>query len=147
MKWRAEQLKSEIGVRNVKVRRALKDYFNCDRNPLSLVMYDGKHVGFFAVVDHIDDGFAFARSIPAQQFRGLDVFEGKPLPEIVVFVYPENTLVPKQEQAFVKLLIERYPATTHIIVITTSALILTDAVECEQILRLPPESEEPSGAG
>lgn len=125
--------------------RALKDFYNCDRNPLSQVMYGDRHVGFFAVVDHIDDGTAFADDIPAPQFSGLDVIEGKPLPARVVFVYPEHTLVPKQEHIFVKQLVERYPGVTHIIIITTSALILTDAVECEQILRLPPAQR--SGPG
>ena len=100
----------------------LSDYFNCDKDPLSLVMYDGKHVGFFAVVDHIDDGVTFAADIPAQQCRGLDVFEGKPLPEFVVFLYPEHSLVPKQEQRFVHQLIERYPDVKRIIIITTASV-------------------------
>lgn len=119
----------------VPASRALEDYYNCDRNPLSSVLYRGKHVGFFAVVDHIDDGFIFARGIPAQQIRGLAVFEGKPLPARVVFVYPEHTLVPRQEQRFVNQLIEYHPEVTHTIIITTSALILTDAIESERILR------------
>jgi hypothetical protein len=117
--------------------RSLKDYFNCDQDPLSEAMYDGKQVGFFAVVDHIDDGFAFARDIPASQHRGLDVFERKPLPEFVVFVYPEHSLTPRQQQTFVKQLIEGYPDVKRIIIITTSAVILTDAFACERLVRLP----------
>jgi hypothetical protein len=119
--------------------RPLKDYFNCAQNPLSEAMYNGKEVGFFAVIDHIDDGYAFARDIPAPQFRGLDVFERKPLPGFVVFVYPEHTLVPRQEQMFVHQLIEQYPGVKRIIIITTSAVILTDALTCERLVRSSPE--------
>jgi len=127
--------------------RPLKDYFNCARNPLSGVLYNGKEVGFFAVVDHIDDGYAFARDIPAPQFRGLDVFEKKPLPEFVVFVYPEHTLVPKQIQQFVHRLIEDYPNVKRIIIITTSAVILTDAITCERLVRPSPEQVQHEGQG
>lgn len=117
-----------MGVRN------LKEYFNCDSDPLSVGIYQGKHVGFFAVVDHINDGYAFAETLPLQRARGLDVFEGKPLPASVLFVYPEHTLVPRQQQQFVHRLITRYPEVGQIIILTTSAVILSDAVTCE-ILR------------
>ena len=127
--------------------RVLSDYFNCDKDPLSLAMYDGKHVGFFAVVDHIDDGITFAADIPARQCRGLDVFEGKPLPEFVVFLYPEHSLVPKQEQRFVHQLIEQYPDVKRIIIITTSSIILTDAVAYERLLRQPPLRTELGDGG
>ena len=125
--------------------RPLKDYFNCGHDPLSEAMYNGKEVGFFAVVDHIEDGYAFARDIPAPQFKGLDVFEGKPLPEFVIFVYPEHSLVPKQEQQFVNRLIEGYPDVKRIIIITTSAVILTDAISCERLVRPTADKERQPG--
>ena len=61
--------------------KKLKDYFNCDRDPLSAAMYDGKHMGFFAVVDDIQDGRDFAAAIPGEQRPGMAVFAGT-APEI-----------------------------------------------------------------
>jgi hypothetical protein len=34
--------------------------------------------------------------IPLPQFSALHVIEGNPLPELVVFVYPEHALVPRR---------------------------------------------------
>lgn len=118
--------------------RRLSEYYNCDRVAESSLLYEGKHLGFYAVADHIDDGYAFARDIPLPQARGLDVFEGKSLPERVVFVYPEHTLVPRQQQQFVHQLITHYPIVHSVIIITTSAVILTDALTCEVLHRPPP---------
>lgn len=96
-------------------------------------MYHDKHLGFFAVADHIDDGYVLAKVFSAHQARGLDVFEHKPLPEFVLFVYPEHTLVPRQQQRFVHELITHYPTVQRVIIITTSAVIISDAVTCEVV--------------
>lgn len=109
--------------------RNLAEYLNC-HNAEGLMVYGGKHVGFYAVADHIDDGYTFARQLPLPQARGLDVFEGKPLPRRVMFVYPEHTLVPRQQQQFVHQLVTAYPNVHEVIIITTSAVILSDAVTC-----------------
>ena len=113
--------------------RNLNDYFNCDFDPLSRMMYDGKHVGFFAVVDSIEDGRDFASAIPGQQVEGRAVFRNIPLPKFCVFLYPEHTLVPKQQQQFIKELVEDHPEIEQCIIITTSAIILTDAVTVESL--------------
>jgi hypothetical protein len=116
--------------------KRLSEYFNCAHVQGGLQAYAGKHMGFYAVADHIDDGYAFAKELPIEQVCGLDVFEGKPLPRRVMFVYPEHTLVPRQQQQFVKQLVSAYPNVREVIIITTSAVILSDAVTCE-ILHSP----------
>ena len=125
--------------------RNLKDYFNCDPDPLSPIMYGGKHMGFFAVVDDIQDGRDFAAAIPGEQRAGIAVFTQDPLPKFTVFLYPEHTLVPKQQQQFIKYLVDRHPEIEQCIVITTSAVILTDAVTLETLNRrstLPPSPSD-----
>jgi hypothetical protein len=111
----------------------LDKYFNCGQTPSGIQAYNGKHLGFFAVADHIDDGYEFAKELPIEQARGLDVFERKPLPQRVMFVYPEHTLVPWQQQQFIRQLIVTYPDVREVIVITTSSVIISDAVTCEVI--------------
>lgn len=108
----------------------LSEYFNCAREPGGLQAYAGKQLGFYAVVDHINDGYEFAKELPIEQARGIDVFEHKPLPQRVMFVYPEHTLVPRQQQQFIRHLVENYPTVAEVIVITTSSTILSDAVTC-----------------
>lgn len=117
--------------------KQLEKYFNCDRVPGGFQAYQGKHMGFYAVADHVNDGYAFAKELPIEQACGLDVFEGKPLPKRVMFVYPEHTLVPRQQQQFVHQLIEQYPDVHSVIIITTSAVIISDAVTCEVLKSAP----------
>lgn len=111
--------------------KKLGEYFNCAHVPGDLQAYKGKHMGFYAVADSINDGYAFANELPIEQARGLDVFEGKPLPQRVMFVYPEHTLVPRQQQLFIRQLVANYPDVHEVIVITTSAVIISDAVTCK----------------
>lgn len=115
----------------------LSQYFNCDRSELGRTAYNGKHMGFYAVADHIDHGYEFAKTLPIEQARGLDVFEGKPLPQRVMFVYPEHTLVPRQQQQFVHRLVANYPDVREVIIITTSPVIISDAVTCDVLDNQP----------
>ncbi len=112
----------------------LKDLFNCDEDPLSEIFYGGKHVGFFAVVDDLQNGYDLASTIPAPQCKGSDVFTREALPEFVVFTYPEHSLVVTQQQQFVDRLVKGFPMTKRVVIITTSALIMTDALN-SRILR------------
>lgn len=121
--------------------RNLNEYFNCDPDPLSPMMYDGKHMGFFAVVDAIEDGRDFASAIPGQRIAGIAVFQQDLLPTFCVFLYPEHTLVPKQQQQFIKKLVEDHREIEQCIIITTSAVILTDAVYVETIRHVPHEQD------
>src|SRR6266568_2269715 len=73
-------------------------------------------------------------SITAPQCKGSDVFTREALPEFVVFTYPEHSLVVTQQQQFVDRLVKGFPMTKRVVIITTSALIMTDALN-SRILR------------
>jgi hypothetical protein len=93
------------------------------------------------VVDNLAHGRSLAATLdmPQQSTAVFFVADRKvkmqPLPEKLVLLYPEYELTARQQALLVRRIVELAPQVREVTIITTSAAILRDAWEVEQLYR------------
>lgn len=104
-------------------------------------LYGGKSFRFIAVVDDLAHGRSLAATLDMPQ-QSAGVFfladrkvKTQPLPERLVLLYPEHELTARQQALLVRRIVELTPQVREVTIITTSAAILGDAREVEQLCR------------